>query len=101
MFPDEMLMPIKVKNGVDLAVEIKLKNQSNLVVPKSVSELNTVVVLPDYLNAPLVRGQKIGTAGFYSDDTLVCETDIVVKNDVEKLTFYYSFRQILLNFIKK
>lgn len=101
MFPDEMLMPIKVKNGVDLAVEIKLKNQSNLVVPKSVSELNTVVVLPDYLDAPLVRGQKIGTAGFYSDDTLVCETDIVVKNDVEKLTFCYSFRQILLNFIKK
>ncbi len=101
MFPDEMLMPVKVKNGVDLAVEIKLKNQSNLVVPKGVNELNTVVVLPEYLNAPLEKGQKIGTAGFYSGDTLVCETDIVVKNNVEKLTFYYSFRQILLNLIKK
>lgn len=101
MFPDEMLMPIKVKKGVDLAVEVRLRNQSNLVVPKSVSELNTVVVLPDYLNAPLEKGQKIGTAGFYSGDTLVCETDIVVSNDVEKLTFYYGFKQILLNFIKK
>lgn len=101
MFPDEMLMPIKVKNGVDSAVEIRLKNQSNLVVPKSVSELNTVVVLPDYLNAPLIKGQKIGTAGFYSGDTLMCETDIVVKNDVESLTFRYSFWQILLNLIKK
>lgn len=101
MFPDEMLMPIKVKKGVDLAVEVRLRNQSNLVVPKSVSELNTVVVLPDYLNAPLKKGQKIGTAGFYSGDTLVCETDIVVSNDVEKLTFYYGFKQILLNFIKK
>lgn len=101
MFPDEMLMPIKVKSGVDSAVEIRLKNQSNLVVPKSVSELNTVVVLPDYLNAPLIKGQKIGTAGFYSGDTLMCETDIVVKNDVESLTFCYSFWQILLNLIKK
>ncbi len=101
MFPDEMLMPIKVKKGVDLAVEVRLRNQSNLVVPKSVSELNTVVVLPDYLNAPLEKGQKIGIAGFYSGDTLVCETDIVVSNDVEKLTFYYGFKQILLNFIKK
>ncbi|MDE5772130.1 MAG: serine hydrolase [Ruminococcus sp.] len=101
MFPDEMLMPIKVKNGTDMAVEIKLKNQSSLVVPKCVSELNTVVVLPDYLNAPLEKGQKIGTAGFYSGDTLVCETDIVVKNNVEKLTFHYSFKQILLNIIKK
>ncbi|MDE5582501.1 MAG: serine hydrolase, partial [Ruminococcus sp.] len=96
MFPDEMLMPIKVKNGTELAVEVKLKEQADIVVPVGVSELRTVVVLPDYLNAPLKKGQKIGTAGFYSGDTLACEIDIVVKNDVERLTFLYGFRQILL-----
>lgn len=101
MFPDEMLMPIKVKNGVELAVEVYLKNQSNLVVPKSVSELNTVVVLPDYLTAPLKKGQVIGSAGFYSGDTLVCETDIIVKNNVDSLSFGYSFRKILSDIIKK
>ncbi|MCM1507227.1 MAG: serine hydrolase [Ruminococcus flavefaciens] len=101
MFPDEMLMPVKVKNGVELAVEICLKNQSNLVVPKSVSELNTVVVLPEYLTAPLKKGQVIGSAGFYSGDTLVCETDIIVKNNVKALSFGYSFKKILSNIIKK
>ena len=101
MFPDEMLMPIKVKNGVEFAVEVCLEKQSNLVVPKSVSELNTFVVLPDYLTAPLKKGQVIGSAGFYSGDTLVCETDIIVKNDVDSISFGYSFKKILSDIIKK
>ncbi|MDE6426849.1 MAG: serine hydrolase [Ruminococcus sp.] len=101
MFPDEMLMPIKVKNGVEIAVEVCLKNQSNLVVPKSVHELNTVVVLPDFLTAPIKKGQVIGSAGFYSGETLVCETDIIVKDDVKALSFPYSFRKILSDIIKK
>ncbi len=101
MFPNEMLMPVKVKNGVELAVEIQLRNQSNLVVPKNVTELNTVVVLPDYLTAPLKKGQVIGSAGFYSGETLVCETDIIVKDNVDALSFAYSFRKILSNIIKK
>lgn len=101
MFPDEMLMPVKVKNGVELAVEIQLEQQSNLVVPKNVNELDTVVVIPDFLTAPLKKGQAIGSAGFYSGDTLVCETDIIVKNDVDALSFAYSFRKILSDIIKK
>ena len=101
MFPDEMLMPIKVKNGVEFAVEICLEKQSNLVVPKSVNELNTIVVLPDYLIAPLKKGQVIGEAGFYSGDTLVCETDIIVKNNVESISFGYSLQKILSDIIKK
>ena len=101
MFPDEMLMPIKVKNGTELAVEIRLKNQSNLVVPKNIHELNTVVVLPDFLTAPVKKGQVIGSAGFYSGETLVCETDIIVQDNVSELSFPYSFRKILSDIIRK
>lgn len=101
MFPDEMLMPVKVKNGVEVAVEIQIRNQSNLVVPKNVTELNTIVMIPDFLTAPVKKGQAIGVAGFYSGDTLVCETDIITKDNVDKLSFAYSFRKILSNIIKK
>ncbi len=101
MFPNEMLMPIKVKNGVESAVEIQLRNQSNLVVPKNITELNTVVVIPDFLTAPIEKGQVIGSAGFYSGDSLVCETDIIVKDNVEALSFGFSFRKILFNIFKK
>ena len=101
MFPDEMLIPVKVKNGVEVAVEIQIRNQSNLVVPKNVTELNTIVMIPDFLTAPVKKGQAIGVAGFYSGDTLVCETDIITKDNVDKLSFAYSFRKILSNIIKK
>lgn len=101
MFPDEMLMPVKVKNGVEVAVEIQIRNQSNLVVPKNVTELNTIVMIPDFLTAPVKKGQAIGVAGFYSGETLVCETDIITKDNVDALSFAYSFRKILSNIIKK
>lgn len=101
MFPDEMLMPIKVKNGVEVAVEIQIANQSNLIVPKNITELNNIVILPDFLTAPVQKGQLIGSVGFYSGDTLVCETNIVTKDSVDALSFAYSFRKILSNIIKK
>lgn len=100
MFPDEMLMPVKVKNGTDSAVEIHLKNQSNLVVPRGVSELSTVVVIPEYITAPCKKGQKIGTAGFYSEKNLVCEIDIVTSESMNELTFGFVFKKILSNILK-
>ncbi|MDE7104852.1 MAG: serine hydrolase [Ruminococcus sp.] len=100
MFPDEMLMPIKVRNGEDSAVEIKLKHQSNLVVPKGVNELRTVVVIPEYLSAPLKKGQRIGKAAFYSEKNLVCEIDIITVSDVDKLTFRFVLEKTLTNLLK-
>lgn len=100
MFPDEMLMPMKIRGGCDTAVEIALRQQSRLVVPKSVGELSTKVVLPEYLTAPVKKGQVIGTAAFYSDKNLVCEIDIIVKNDVKKLSMGYIFKEMLCNMIE-
>lgn len=100
MFPDEMLMPVKVRNGEDSAVEIKLKHQSNLVVPKGVNELSTVVVIPEYLSAPVKKGQRIGKAAFYSEKNLVCEIDIIAVSNVDKLTFGFVMEKTLTNLLK-
>lgn len=100
MFPDEMLMPVKVRNGEDSAVEIKLKHQSNLVVPKGVNELSTVVVIPEYLSAPVKKGQNIGKAAFYSEKNLVCEIDIIAVSNVDKLTFGFVMEKTLTNLLK-
>ncbi len=100
MFPEEMLMPMKVRGGCDNAVEIHLKRQSRLVVPKNVRELSTAVVLPEYMTAPVKKGQIIGSAVFYSDKNLVCEIEIIAANNVEKLTLGYIFKKTLCNIIK-
>jgi len=100
MFPDEMLMPMKVRGGEDAAVEIRLREQSRIVVPRGVSELATVTVLPDYLTAPVKRGQRIGAAGFYSGKELVCEADIVAADDVPRLSFRFIFVKTLAKLLK-
>ena len=95
MFPEEMLRPMKVKGGAELAVELGLASQSSLVIPRSVGELRSVTVIPEYINAPVEKGQRLGTAAFYSGDTLVWETDIVAKESVPRLTYLYILEKML------
>lgn len=97
MFPDEMLIPVKVKKGKDFAVEVKLERQSIIVIPKGANELQTVTVLPDYITAPVKKGQKIGAAAFYNGKTLVYEEDIIAADNVSELTFKYVLKKLLLN----
>lgn len=100
-FLDELLRPVRVKDGVDMAVEVGLRSQSTIVIPRGVSELSNVIVMPEYVSAPVEKGQKIGTAAFYNGDTLVYETDIITKSNVEKLSYGYIFKKMLLNLIEK
>lgn len=96
-FPDEMIKPVKVKNGVESAVELGLAEQGSIVVPRGTSSLSMVSVIPDYLDAPLSKGDRVGRAAVYNGKNLVFETDIIVKNDVNKLTFCFLLRKVLLN----
>ena len=100
-FLDELLRPVKVRNGVDSAVEVGLRSQNTIVIPKGVRELSNVVVIPEFVDAPLRKNQKIGTVAFYSGESLVYETDIIVKNDVKKMSYGYVFKELLLNLIEK
>ena len=92
---------MKVKHGVDSAVELELKSQNSIVIPRNVSELSNVVVLPQFVSAPIRRGQKIGCIGFYNKDTLVYETEIIAKSDVDKTSMLFVFKKMLLNLLKK
>lgn len=99
-FLDELLMPVKVKNGVSSAVEVRLKSQSTVVIPKGVGELSDVIIMPEYITAPVKKGQKIGTAAFYNGDTLVYETPITAQEKVDRLSFGYVLKKMLLKVIE-
>ncbi|MDD6346341.1 MAG: serine hydrolase [Oscillospiraceae bacterium] len=99
-FLDELLIPMKVKSGQENAVEIMLKSQNSVVVPKASSEITNRIVIPDYITAPIKKGQKIGTMAFYNGDTLVFETDIITKNEVKKSSLLFTVKKSLLNLLK-
>ncbi len=101
MFPEEMVKPLQIRNGEESAVELMISSQNSLAVPKGTAHLDTVVVIPEYLQAPVKRGQQVGTAAFYNGSSLVCEIPLIVKSDVKRLSFGYVLKNMLLKMIKK
>lgn len=101
MFPEEMMKPLNIRNGTSQSVEIGLASHGKAAIPKAAGELRTRIVIPDYISAPVKSEQRVGTAAFYNDDTLVFETDIITKSAVDKLDWYYVFRKMLCKLIKK
>ena len=63
-FSGEFLYPVQIRGGVERAVLAEPGRLKALVIPRSCGELETVMVLPGYLRAPVRKGQKLGSAAF-------------------------------------
>ena len=94
-FSNEFLKPLSVHHGVDDAVEIEAEDLTGLVVPKSGDELSSVIFIPEYVEAPVKKGQKIGTVGFYNGDALLYETNLIASESVEWMTFSIALKKYL------
>jgi len=98
--PDNM-KPLGVRHGTERAVMITARSSAKLVIPKESSEdLRTVVFLPEYIEAPVRKGQEIGILAYYNGRTLLYETPLVTEKSVEKITFLSSFKKILRKMFK-
>lgn len=100
LFSSEFLKPVSVRHGVDTAVEVEAALLQGMVVPKSGAELTTVLVLPEYVEAPVRAGQRIGTVAFYSGDVLLQETALVTVAEVKPMTISRAFLRLLDNMLK-
>ncbi len=100
MFPDEMLHPVKVIKGMSSASEIIIENQSELIVPYGSAEISTVVVIPEYITAPVKKGQRIGTAVFYNGDKAVYESPIITADSVRRISINQTVIKMMLNMLQ-
>lgn len=100
LFTDEMTYPVRVKKGVSNSVSILLNNQSSIVIPRFTKEVKTITVLPKFLEAPVRKGQVIGTAAFYDGKTAVFEAEIIASESVERLEYKNALVNLLLNMVK-
>ena len=95
-FPEHM-KPVKVKDGADDSVLIEADKVIPLVIPRDAeSRMSTVVFEPEYIEAPVREGQKIGTVGFYLDKTLLYETPLITSDQVSRNSFRKSFMKIIV-----
>ncbi|MDE6707403.1 MAG: D-alanyl-D-alanine carboxypeptidase [Oscillospiraceae bacterium] len=93
-FAEEFLQPLKIHGGTESAVLLELSSLPALAIPTG-TQLQVVMVLPDYVQAPLQKKQQVGTVYFYHDETLLCECALLASEEVPAVTFQLACKRVL------
>lgn len=99
-FSEEFLKPLQVLHGTDTAVEVEALGLTGITVPRGNAGLRTVLVLPEYVEAPVRKGQRLGTAAFYQGDIYLYEVPLTAVSPVPRLTFPRALLRLLDNLLK-
>ena len=79
---------IEVRYGVQKKAEVYCTLPQHLLFLKGqAKELESRITLPEYIDAPMSAGTKIGSVGLYSAGQKIKEYDIILKENLEKVTF--------------
>ena len=93
-FSEEFLQPLRIKGGTESAVLLELSGLPALAVPSG-AQLQAVMILPEYVQAPVRKNQKLGTVYFYHEETLLCECALSASEEVPKMTFQLACKRVL------
>lgn len=92
---EEFLLPLKIKGGTESAVLLNISEIPELTVPTDAKETETVLVLPEYVQAPVSEGQQVGTVYFYHGETLLCQAQLSAQQEVPQISFSYALQKVL------
>lgn len=93
-FSTEFMAPLRVRHGVDFAVIPEAGALLSIAAPKG-EPISSIAVLPQYLEAPVQRGDIVGGAAFYCGETLVYEVPLTAGADVKRRGFSETLRMLL------
>ncbi|MDO5558275.1 MAG: D-alanyl-D-alanine carboxypeptidase family protein [Oscillospiraceae bacterium] len=100
-FSTELMKPVKVKGGNDAAVDIEAYDLCPLVVPKwAEGQMEAVMLVPEYISAPVKKGQVIGNVAFYAGDTMIYDTPLIASTDVRKRDLFSCAKRIIVKMFK-
>lgn len=94
--PEQAPQSLPVQHGTESTVTLQYTAPSALLVPKGGgAALQTEVSLPEQLEAPVQKGQTIGTLTVRSGEEEVAACPIVAQNDVPARNFGFCFRRLV------
>ncbi len=99
-FPDTSSMPkeIKVRLGRNKSVKLNCDMPQSLLFAKgSTSRLTMEYDLPEYINAPMYKDMKIGTLSLYGSRGKIKDYDVILAEDVPRITFGYALSNLTKN----
>ena len=96
----DLIKTINVSKGVKSQIDIVLENNSGALIEKGKdSQITQTITLPDSVSAPVHSGQKIGEATFTLNGKTLATTNLIAKNNVEKLNPFTMSKSIVYNWI--
>jgi len=87
---------VKVLKSEEKEIELVLKDGLEVCIKKDGSEkVNVTSKVPEFLTAPIQKGETLGMAEVYIGDELVKKIDLIAKKAAYKKNFYDYFKEIL------
>lgn len=94
--PPEDLHEIPISGGtLNRVTAICTEKKGFLIEKKNAKTLTTQTELPNTLKAPILEGQQIGVTRVFSDGREIGTVKIVAKEEVKKITFGFSFKNLI------
>lgn len=85
---DELVKNITVEKGVENNINGIFADNKYCMVPKGQdSKISQEINIPDSVQAPINKGDKIGEVNYYYDNELLATVDVVSDKDVKKNSF--------------
>jgi serine-type D-Ala-D-Ala carboxypeptidase (penicillin-binding protein 5/6) len=99
---NEVIGNAQVNKGKDKKVEAVTSEPLSLLTKKGekTEDVKRKVTLDKNLNAPITKGDKVGTIQFVKDGKVVLESELVAKNEVKEATWWTLYKRSFGMFTK-
>lgn len=99
---EENTAPIPVVLGHEDSVAVELAENAQVLIEKAQApHVEKQLVLAESLEAPVEKGQKVGTLTFTLDGKQIAEVPVVAANDVERLSTMEIYGDLLKSLLLK
>lgn len=84
----DLINTVQINKGIFPNVNAILETNVGVLASKSKAKnITSIIDLPETIDAPIYKGQKIGEISFFINDELVQTANIVAEEDIPKITF--------------
>ena len=96
----EVVETLPVESGRRKSVQVFAKKEIVVPVFKNETEPKIQYDLPDYLSAPVRKGDIVGKAFVMRDGKKIAETDLIAASDSEQNSFFAKLKDFIVNLFK-
>lgn len=97
---EEELPAVPIVKGVVPEISLEFSETPPVLLEKGKSkEVKKEIIVEEFKNAPVNRGDNLGKVVFSSDGETIAEVPLTAADDVEKLTFFTAFKILLRNLL--